>query len=209
MPNPNQSQSPNQMKNERSDKQIIHLDRRTYNVFDFEVQTRDDGKPRRIIGHAAVFNVVDGPSWFRERIEPGAFMDSIKVDDIRALFNHNPDYILGRTSSGTLRLNEDDKGLWMEIDPPDTSVGRDLMVSIQRGDITQASFAFQTVDAGWETEGEDDIRVLKKVRLFDVSPVTYPFYEATDVSLRSRIGRDEIQRAMKQRRMRLALLRKT
>ncbi len=199
---------PNQ-KNERYGKSIIHLDRRTYNVFDFAIETRDDGKPQKIIGHAAVFDIVDGPSWFREKIEHGAFADSIAVDDIRALFNHNPDYILGRTTAKTLRLREDDKGLWMEIDPPDTTVSRDLMVSIQRGDITQASFAFQTIDAGWETVDEDEIRVLKKVRLYDVSPVTYPFYEATDVSLRSRIDRDEIQRAMKQRRMRLALLRKT
>lgn len=201
MPYPNQN-------NERSDKSIIHLERRTYNVNDFTIETRDDGKPKKIVGHAGVFGVEDGPSWFREKIERGAFVDSIKVDDIRALFNHNPDYILGRTSSGTLRLKEDDKGLWMEIDPPDTSISRDLMVSIQRGDITQASFAFQTIEAGWETINATEVRVLKRVRLYDVSPVTYAFYEATDVSLRSHIDRDEMQRAMKQRRMRLTLLRK-
>jgi HK97 family phage prohead protease len=81
-------------------------------------------------------------------------------------------------------LSEDEVGLRMEIDVPDTTVGNDLLKSIERGDISQASFAFQTIDAGQETINGEDVRTIKKAKLYDVSPVTYPFYEATDISLR-------------------------
>ena len=152
-------------------------------AFEFRVEKRED-ESRKIVGHAAVFNKVDGPEWFRERIAPGAFADSIKEDDVRALFNHDANFVLGRNKAGTLDLEEDETGLRMEIDPPDTQVARDLLTSIERGDIDQASFAFQAIDASWDTEDGEEVRTLKKVRLFDVSPVTFPFYEATDVSLR-------------------------
>ena len=136
-----------------------------------------------IVGHAAVFNVVDGPAWFRERIAPGAFADSIG-GDVRALFNHDTNLVLGRTSAGTLSLREDDTGLYMEIQPPDTSYARDLMESIRRGDISQASFSFEVEQAASEVVDGEDVRTLRKVRLYDVGPVTFPWYEATDVSAR-------------------------
>lgn len=151
--------------------------------FDFRVEKRED-EARKIVGHAAVFNKIDGPEWFREQIAPGAFADSIKDDDVRALFNHDPNFVLGRNRAGTLELREDKTGLHMEIDCPNTQVARDLLTSIERGDVDQASFAFQAIDAAWDTVDGEEVRTLKKVRLFDVSPVTFPFYEATDVSLR-------------------------
>jgi len=157
---------------------------RTYSIGEFVVETRAEGDGRTIVGHAAVFNVVDGPEWFREKIQPGAFSESIKADDVRALLNHDPNLLLGRNGAGTLRLSEDDIGLRMEIDIPDTTTGNDLIKSIARGDISQASFAFQTIDASWDTVDGDEIRTIKKAKLFDVSPVTFPFYEATDISLR-------------------------
>lgn len=148
------------------------------------IEDRQTDGGRRIVGHAAVFNKVDGPPWFRERIAKGAFKDSLKEDDVRALFNHDPSVVLGRNKAGTLTLKEDNDGLWMEIDPPDTQAARDLLTSIGRGDITQASFAFRTVDDKVETVDGEEVRTIKKVKLYDVSPVTYPFYEATDVALR-------------------------
>lgn len=163
--------------------QTMKTEKRTFHVDNFCIETREDGK-KRIVGHAAVFNKVDGPSWFRERIAPGAFKDSIGQDDVRALFNHDPNLVLGRNKAGTLELKEDKEGLWMAIDPPETQFARDLLVSIDRGDVSQASFAFETIDDEFNTEDGEEVRTLTKVKLYDVSPVTFPFYEATDVSLR-------------------------
>ena len=155
--------------------------------FKFEIEVRDDDVPS-ISGHAAVFNEEADIGWgFREKIAPGAFRDSIKSDDVRALFNHDPNHVLGRNKAGTLKLHEDSKGLAIEIVPPDTQFSRDLMTSIKRGDIDQMSFGFQTVAEEWREgeDGEPDLRTLKEVRLFDVSPVTFPAYTGTDVAVRS------------------------
>lgn len=156
--------------------------------FTFVRAAAKDGEPRRMVGHAAVFGeVADIGGWFREQIAPGAFTASIQADDIRALFNHDPNYVLGRNTAKTLTLSEDETGLRVEIDPPDTQFARDLAVSMARGDITQMSFAFEVLDEEWQ-RGEDtelDLRTLKKVRLYDVSPVTFPAYEGTDIALRS------------------------
>lgn len=148
----------------------------------------NEAEERKMIGHAAVFNQeADIGGWFRELVEPGAFKASIKHDDVRALFNHDENYILGRNKSGTLKLSEDETGLKVSIDPPDTQYARDLAVSIERGDISQMSFAFQVQEEEWvRGEGKDlDIRKIKKVRLFDVSPVTFPAYDGTDIAMRS------------------------
>jgi hypothetical protein len=158
---------------------------RTIHVPEFRVSR--EGKEARLVGHAAVFNQVGDGGWFREQIRPGAFAESIPNDDVRALFNHDPNFVLGRNKAGTLKLSEDDVGLVSEITPPDTQQARDLLVSIERGDITQMSFAFETLVEEWvKGEGkEPDLRTLVKVRLYDVSPVTYPFYDGTDIAVRS------------------------
>lgn len=165
----------------------METERRTYTITDFRVEKRED-KPPKIIGHAAVFdNLSEEIFGFREKIAPGAFKKTLKDDDVRALFNHDPNIVLGRNGSGTLTLSEDNKGLAVEIDPPDTQQARDLMVSIERGDISQMSFAFRAMEEEWKfNEGKDpDIRTLKEVKLFDVSPVTFPAYTETDVGVRS------------------------
>ena len=151
-----------------------------------ELRTSDTkAEKRQIVGHAAVFDSLSEDMWgFREKIAPGAFSETIAQDDIRALFNHNADFVLGRNRAGTLRLKEDAKGLAVEIDPPDTQYARDLMVSIERRDVTQMSFGFYTIADEWDYSDRDNpLRTLKKVRLFDVSPVTYPAYEMTDLEL--------------------------
>ena len=153
---------------------------------EFRIEQREDGK-KLIRGHAAVFNSETDLGWFRERIAPGAFSESIGKDDVRALFNHDENFILGRNTAGTLTMREDERGLYVEIDPPDTQVGRDLVTSIERGDISQMSFGFQTIKDSWETEenAAKDLRTLEKVKLWDVSPVTFPAYQETDVAVRS------------------------
>lgn len=148
----------------------------------------ESGRPM-IEGHAAVFDswseTLGGIFPFREIVRKGAFAESIGRDDIRALFNHDPNYVLGRNRAGTLELVEDEVGLRVRISPPETSWAKDLQTSIRRGDITQMSIGFVVQDDEWSTENGIDTRELKKVQLFDVSPVTYPAYTATDVGVRA------------------------
>lgn len=151
------------------------------------IELRSDDGEHRISGYAAKFNTLsENLGGFREQIRAGAF-DGVLIDDVRALFNHDPSMILGRTKAGTLHLDSDGTGLRYTIDPPDTQYARDLHKSIERGDVTQSSFAFQVDDDDWR---EDDdgriIRTINKVkRLFDISPVTYPAYPDTSVAARS------------------------
>lgn len=145
--------------------------------------------PSVLTGYAAVF---DSPTeiagLFREVIKPGAFRSAIGRDDVRALFNHDPNFVIGRTTSGTLTLSEDETGLRYTVTPPDTAWANDLMVSVRRGDITQSSFAFRVTEEKWVDSGKRDVlpmREILSVDLFDVSPVAYPAYESTTVSARA------------------------
>lgn len=146
-----------------------------------------EGESPKIIGYAAVFGQKsDDLGGFREVIKRGAFKASIaNGDDVRALIDHNPTMILGRTSAGTLQTKEDRHGLKVEIDPPDTQAARDLMTSIGRGDISQMSFQFRTIEDSWRTVDGEELRELRQVDLIDVSAVTFPAYPQTDVALRS------------------------
>lgn len=155
--------------------------KRERRIFDFEL--RADGDSPKLVGHAAVFNRVADLYYFKEQVAPGCFADTIQADDIRALFNHDANYVLGRNRAGTLSLSEDDQGLAVEILPPDTQFARDLMTSMKRGDITQMSFGFTTIEDKWDRP--TNTRTLLKVQLYDVSPVTFPAYADTDVSARS------------------------
>ena len=151
------------------------------------LEVRSGDSDNRISGYAAVFNQLSGNlGGFREQIEPGAF-DDVLNDDVRALYNHEPHLILGRTTAGTLQLDADSTGLSYRIDTPDTRYAQDLLISIKRGDVTQSSFAFRVEDDSWD---EDDdgrlVRTVKKFkRLYDISPVTYPAYPDTTVAARS------------------------
>lgn len=139
-------------------------------------------------GYAAKFNVQSQLMFdFREVIAPGAF-DDVLQDDVRALFNHDPNMLLGRVASGTLRLNLDATGLSYAVDLPDTDYARNLAASVDRGDVTQSSFAFVVKEATWTEVGDGRtwLRTITRFdRLFDVSPVTYPAYPDATVALRS------------------------
>ena len=150
---------------------------------------REDGQPARIEGHAAVFDQLSDDMGFRERVRPGAFTKTIREADVRALWNHNSDLVLGRTKNKTLSLAEDKRGLAISVTPPDTSWGRDAVISIERGDVDQMSFAFRSIRDEWNTEDGLLTRSLIEVSLFDVSPVTYPAYPQTDVAVRQLLQR--------------------
>lgn len=156
------------------------------------IEVRKTGdQPSTLVGHAAVFNVeatIGG--YFREQIAPGAFTTAIAEDDVRALFNHDPNYVLGRTTAGTLDLAEDKTGLRYEVAPPDTQWARDLMVTVGRGDVNQSSFGFTVVREEWttpENRAELPLRTILEARLSDVSPVTYPAYEQTTAEARGEV----------------------
>lgn len=161
-------------------------EQRALDLESLEIRVDGDEDKRTIVGYAAVFDKLSKPLFgFRERIAKGAFKKTIQEADIRALFNHDPNHVLGRTKAGTLRLQEDDRGLRIEIDPPDTQFARDLITSIQRRDIDQMSFGFRTIKDQWDHQPDGSvIRTLLEVELFDVSPVTFPAYPQTSVKVR-------------------------
>ncbi len=158
-------------------------------VSELRVEIADNKKPK-IRGHAAVFDQKsEDLGGFREIIKPGAFRKTLRdKSDVRALWNHDANYVLGRTKSGTLALKEDKEGLAVDIDPPETSWAADLMRSIERGDVDQMSFAFRAVRQTWDdSDPKNILRELEEVQLFDVSPVTYPAYPQTSVSVREHV----------------------
>ena len=155
-----------------------------------ELRIAKKGNSPVIRGYAAVFDSLsEDLGGFQEKIEPGAFKNAIKNSDARALFNHDRNFVLGRQSAGTLRLKEDKNGLHMEIDPPMTQFAKDLVVSIQRGDIKEQSFGFTVKSDKWEDLDEKSkmaTRTITEVdRLYDVSPVTFAAYPETSVAVRS------------------------
>jgi HK97 family phage prohead protease len=162
-------------------------------VFTNEFEVREDGEGMTLTGYAARFNEPSEPLPFIERIKPGAFKRSINSrNDIKLLWNHNTDMVLGSTRAGTLTLKEDEIGLRVVATLPDNSWGRDAKVSIQRGDVTGFSFGF-TVPAGgdsWSSDGTE--RTLKSVRLLEVSTgVAFPAYPSTNGTAQVR-GLDKV-----------------
>lgn len=157
----------------------------------------DTADPPRLEGYAANFNVfsTDPGLPFKESIRSGAFSRVIsEQQDVRALFNHDPNIVLGRTVSKTLRLKQDDKGLFYSVDLPNTQQARDLHESVRRGDISGSSFSFAPVPGTvvWgesrDESGEYVVtRELTDVDVFDVSPVTYPAYESASVQARAAV----------------------
>jgi len=149
-----------------------------------EVRADDGAMVAR--GYAALFNSeADIGGYFREVIAPGAFRETLKNDDIRALIDHDTGRVIGRSSAGTLRLKEDDKGLSVEIDLPDTTDGRDLAVQLERGDISGMSFGFIVRHDEWDETSDPPTRTIHAVDLREVSAVAFPAYGDTEIALRS------------------------
>jgi len=150
-----------------------------------EVRGNSDGS-WTLVGHAAVFDSMsESLGNFNETIQRGAFRKALRSPDlaVKALFNHDQNLVLGSTSNGTLSLREDPTGLRYEVNVADTSYGRDLRVLLERGDITQSSFAFKVNKDGQQWSDQEDGTLLRTITEFseilDVSAVTYPAYTAT------------------------------
>jgi uncharacterized protein len=163
---------------ERGERVVAGIERREM-LHDLEVRAEGNGMTLR--GYAAVFNSPSQPLPFIETIQPGAFRDSLKSrNDVKLLWNHDTSTVLGSTRAGTLRLIEDERGLLVEADLPDTQAGRDAATLIQRGDVTAFSFGFR-IPAGGDSWANANERVLKRVNVHEVSVgVAFPAYTATD-----------------------------
>jgi HK97 family phage prohead protease len=171
-------------------------------VDDLEIREEEgtEGRATTIVGHPILYGVwSEDLGGFRERILPGAASKTILESDIRVLFNHDPNYVLGRTKSGTAELTEQAKGIKMRATPPDTQTIRDLVIEpMRRGDITQMSFAFRVAGPSWNNRdggkppaGTGEIwnadyteREILQLQMFDASVVTFPAYAQTDVAAR-------------------------
>jgi uncharacterized protein len=175
---------------------LRQLERRRVEDGELRILSRKVGEKDQpmIVGYGAVFNKRSLPmGWFgdfREEVARHAFDKTLATNpDMRCLFNHDSNYILGRTKAGTLRVTTDDHGLRFENDPPETQFARDLQESIKRGDVSQCSFGFYIVADEWSEDADHNlIRTLTEISLQDgdVSPVVYPAYPDTEVDLRSR-----------------------
>jgi len=145
-----------------------------------------EGK-KTVRGYAAVFNSeTDIGGYFREVVMPGAFSETLQSADVRALVDHDSGRVIGRTKAGTLRLSEDERGLAVEIDLPDTSDGRDLAELVSRGDIDGMSFGFRVTKEQWDETVDPPKRSIMAVELHEVSAVTWPAYTDTQLAMRSR-----------------------
>lgn len=152
------------------------------------IEIRDEGDKGIVArGYAAVFNSLSSNlGGFVEMVNPKAFNKTIQEQDVLALRDHNPSFLLGRMSSGTLRLEVDDHGLRYEIDLPNTTEGRDTAELLRRGDLKGSSFSFRAIEDSWgETPDGFPLRELSVVSLRDVGPVSFPAYPDTEVALRS------------------------
>lgn len=158
-------------------------------------KTRAEGDDLYIEGYFSVFGGVyelwDGAS---ETIAPGAFSETLD-DDIRALIDHESRLVLGRTTAGTLELREDETGLWgrVKINPNDQDA-MNLYERVRRGDVDQCSFGFDILDEETETRENGEVQwTIRKVKLYEVSVVTFPAYQETSVTARKR-DYEEIQK---------------
>ena len=159
----------------------------TNSIFDAKIELRSEEDKKILKGYAVKFESLSNPlPRFREKVRRGAFINSIKKNNIRALWNHNPDLVLGSTKNGTLQLEEDDIGLKFELELPDTQAGRDAAVSVSRRDVDGMSFAFQMKKEEWDrTDFKNVIRTLIDVDVLEISPTAFAAYPSSRVSTRS------------------------
>lgn len=161
-----------------------------------QFETREDGENLIIEGYFAVFNsnYEIGPG-MSESIAPGAFSNTLS-GDIRALINHDTTLVLGRTKANTLQLREDAHGLWGQITiNPKDSDSMNLYARVNRGDVDQCSIGFDILNE--ETDFRDDGSVhwtIKEIKLYEVSPCTFPAYEETNISARAKERDDLLKR---------------
>lgn len=195
------------------------LEKETRSALDvLEVRKQEEGSSVVVEGYSLLFD-----SWsedlggFKEVVNRNALKNT-NMSDVRALFNHNADHVLARTSAETLKLDIDDKGLKFRFKTPDTSYGRDLAENLRNGNVNQCSFGFRIADEGDSFEYDSKEGIYKRslnniAEIADVSIVTYPAYSETSVApaLRSieNIKKEEVdaqkQKELEQRKRKLKL----
>ena len=166
----------------------MERDKRQMRSIDASFTTREDNENLSIEGYFAVFNSnYDLGYGMSESIAPHAFDNTIS-DDVRALINHDTTLVLGRTSAHTLELRQDEHGLWGHIDiNPKDSDAMNLYARVKRGDVTQCSFGFDILDEETEFRSDDEVHwTIKEVKLYEASCCTFPAYEETSISARTR-----------------------
>ena len=144
---------------------------------------------KKLTGYAAIFNSEADLGGFVEVVRNGAFRKSLEGGtNIRALYHHQGDALLGTTRGGTLKLKEDAHGLAFDLALPDTTHGRDLAILVDRGDVAGCSFGFRVRDGGdrWEQRGGQLVRELLDVDLVEITLTADPAYQDTTVAMRSR-----------------------
>ncbi|MDK4352435.1 HK97 family phage prohead protease [Enterococcus thailandicus] len=176
--------------------QLVKLETRSFDIKNMKTRALNDGSEATVIeGYASVFNSrtnIDG--WYEEEIAPGAFTEALTQNkDVRCLFNHDWNYVLGRSSANTLVLEEDSKGLRFEVTLPNTTFANDLKESMSRGDINQCSFGFWVTGQEEDFSGELPLIRITNVDLWEVSIVPLPAYEDTEASLRSKFQEETIE----------------
>ena len=178
--------------NKKARSKMKKTERRTFTVRDIEARQAEDGT-MRMAGYAAVFNEASLPLPFIEKIAPGAFSKTLQeTPDVRLLANHEG-LPMARTKNGTMRLYEDETGLYFEAELANTQEARDLYTLVSRGDVDQMSFAFRVIRQNWSKDRTE--RTLTEVSLADgdVSIVTYPAYPATSVEAREALKKAVLQ----------------
>jgi HK97 family phage prohead protease len=154
-----------------------------------DVELREEDETLTAVGYASVWDrLSQNLGGFVERVLPGSFRSTIGQSDVRALYNHEPDHLLGRSGNGTLTMEEDDVGLRYSISLPQTQLGRDVAELLRRGDLVGSSIGFRVINGGehWgETDDGYPLRTLSEVALRDLGPVTFPAFSDTSASLRS------------------------
>jgi HK97 family phage prohead protease len=160
-----------------------------------ELRVEQRGLAKFLSGYAIVWDrLSEDLGGFREQIASSA-IDRTLADkvDLRALVDHDPGKVIGRISAGTLRVEKDGHGLKVQIDPPMTSAGQDLVESVRRGDVTGMSFSFRTMLNGdvWDFKTDPPTRTVIDMLVREVSAVSWPAYTQTEVAMRSLAGARE------------------
>lgn len=167
----------------------------------FRTEKRENGE-MTATGTAILYNEEiilwkDGVLEEHEVILPRAAADSLQNDDWRAVWNHKNDIVLGRISVGTLEAEDTEQGVNVTIHFPDTEEGRSKFETVRRGDVDQMSFAFIPEEFKEEKIVEENVTIYKtiisKMRVFEVSPVTFPAYEKTSISARKEMRKQQLE----------------
>lgn len=165
-------------------------DLREIRVITTELRKVERGAGAAVLsGRAIVYNrLSEDLGGFREMFAPGSLADSLAVQEVASFWQHDPAYVLGRTSNNTLHLEDGDEGLDFVVEPPDTTWARDAMVSVERGDVHQMSFGWSPEPDGdeWRMLDGEVLRIVRRAKLYEISPVTMPAYPQTSVELQKR-----------------------